>query len=402
VTDEKNGATNSQDTAERDREKDNKMRRKKMWEFLFDSAYQVVTWVWIGLSIASFFYYAGKDHVSGTRWSLVSLICSVIVMIILVANQHFFSRHSEPAKRPELYINGSRMGPLSSGQPETVVLGIKNRGQTTARNIRLGGGNHLFTTNSFSGPLEYKPVGVTLRPDLGPGEENSLVSQSTQPLTANRIKELQDGKVLFFHFAEGEYEDDDGNTYPIDYCYMYMPLSPTVMRLCPEKYWPRERKDRQFPLRPKLVIQSAGVNLVAGEQVDIHVVFTNQGGADVARMWMEGVTTIHSKTFKGPLERKGMTRTEVPMVPAVGSTMTATLREPQRWTKDGIAAIKRGDYLLLHFGRTEYTDDIGNLYWLEFCFRYEPGIPLSSSGMHYMASADRCFWPKENHDEQSA
>jgi hypothetical protein len=323
-------------------------------------------------------------------------------MLAIRAKQHFWDG-DEAKKRPELYISGSMMLPLEAGKPETVLLGLKNRGHAIARNIRLGGGNHLFTTDTFSGPLEYKPVAVDTRADLGPGdEENSLISRSSEPLTAKRIKELNDGKVLFFHFAEGEYDDDDGVTYPIDYCYMYNPLSPTVMRTCPEKYWPRERKHRKFPPRPKLVIQSAGVNMVAGEQLDVHVAFTNQGDADVARMWMEGITTIHSKSFKGPLERKGMTRNEAPIAPAIGATMTATLREGRRWTEDGIAIIERGEKLLLHFGRAEYMDALGNLYWLEFCLRYEPSIPVSPSGLRYMSFADKSFFPKESEDIELA
>jgi hypothetical protein len=81
---------------------------------------------------------------------------------------------------------------------------------------------------------------------LGPGkEENSLISKSPQPLSKERIEQLEKEEVLFFHFAEGEYDDDDGNTYPIDYCYMYNPLSPTILKMCPEKYWPKSRADRQ-------------------------------------------------------------------------------------------------------------------------------------------------------------
>ncbi len=45
-----------------------KTTRGKIVGFLFDSAYQAVTWVWIAISISAFFYYAGKDNERGMRW----------------------------------------------------------------------------------------------------------------------------------------------------------------------------------------------------------------------------------------------------------------------------------------------------------------------------------------------
>jgi hypothetical protein len=136
--------------------------------------------------------------------------------------------------------------------------------------------------------------------------------------------------------------------------------------------------------------------------VDVHLAFTNDGAADAMKIRMSGVTTIAKNSFRGPLTRKGMTSNEVPMEVSVGRTMTATLREPQRWAKEGVAAIESGEVLLLHFGRVDYTDPIGNSYWLEYCLRYEPGMPLSPSGLHYMALADKQFWPQDDGDEHNA
>jgi len=96
-----------------------------------------------------------------------------------------------------------------------------------------------------------------------------------------------------------------------------------------------------------------------------------------------------------------MTRDEISIAPMVeGATITAVLRDPRRLADDGIAAVENGDKLLLHFGRIEYTDALGNLNWIEYCLRYEPGIPLSPSGLRYMALADRCFWPKNQDAEE--
>lgn len=370
---------------------------RKILNFLFDSTFQVVTWVWIGVSIGAFFFFASSKNTWGMVLSVISLFASVAVMLGLIATKHFWDSDGK-RKRPELYVSGALMKPLKVGEPETVVLGLKNRGNGIARNIRLGRGNHLFAPASFTGPLECKPSDSDTRPDLGPDEETSLVSPSQNPLSQDRLSDLQSGKLLFFHFAEGEYDDDDGRAYPVDYCFMYAPLAPTVMRTCPEMYWPKDRAARKFPKRPDLFVKSAAVNLIAGQSVDIYVIFINRGDETATNMWMEGVTTVKPKTFKGPLERKGMTRSDVPIRLAPGADMTAILREPNRWSKEGVAAIKSEKYLLFHYGRGEYEDAAGNRYPIEYCLRYERDIPESGSGMPYMGFCDPSFWPKDSGD----
>lgn len=221
---------------------------RKIITFLFDSVYQVVTWVWIGVSISAFFFFASNKSKNGMIGSAVSLLAAILLMLALMAKKHFWDGEADkPHTRPELYSHAAWMLPLEAGQPETVLVGIGNRGDATARNICLGGGNHVFTTPEFTGPLVYKHVPVQVRPDIGPHdkEENSMVSASDQPLSQQQIDLLKEGKELFFHFAEGEYSDDAGNTYPIDYCYMFNPKSPKVMRVCPEKFWPKSRTDRR-------------------------------------------------------------------------------------------------------------------------------------------------------------
>lgn len=78
--------------------------RQRLTRFLFDSAYQVVTWVWIAASISAFFYFASKESGNGMRWSVASLVVSVVVMIALVASQHFIKPDGkERPERPELW-----------------------------------------------------------------------------------------------------------------------------------------------------------------------------------------------------------------------------------------------------------------------------------------------------------
>jgi hypothetical protein len=278
-------------------------------------------------------------------------------------------------ERPELYVSGARMLPLEPGTPETVLLGMKNRGNATARNIRLGGGNHLFTTSSFSGPLEYKPVAVDMRPDLGPGEENSLISESPQPLSKERINELQDSKVLFFHFAEGEYDGDDGTTYPIDYCYMFFPLSPTIMRVCPEKYWPKERKDRKFPGRPELFIEQVVFDtLEVGKPETIRLVIRNRGKITAHNVTIETTHAHTPASFQGPLVYETVPPDTQPSI-GPGGVMTSISRSSWLTTAEGIRGIMAGSRLLFQYGRGHYEDEAGNSYPIKFCYMFDPSFP---------------------------
>jgi hypothetical protein len=237
------------------------MPKSKWRRILFDSAYQVVTWIWIGMSIGSYFYYLSKASSQGALWSMVSLVCSGVVMIVLVASQYF--GEGQDPKRPELYIHETRMLPLEPGKPETVLLDLRNRGTTTARNVRLWPATHAFLPNTVVGPLQYHAPKVTdVRPDIGVGEvNNTIVSSSPVPLSKEKIRELQDGETLFFHFGEGEYEGDDGTVYPFDFCYMYWPQSAGVPRICPEKYWPKDRALRIPQKRPHLATVGATATL---------------------------------------------------------------------------------------------------------------------------------------------
>jgi len=369
-----------------------KILQVKVGDFITVSVYDLVTWVGIGLSIGFVLIYGSQGNTRGIRWSIASLVFFVLIMLAIRAKQHFFQPVA-PKERPELYISGTRLGPLSPGEPETVVMGIKNRGKATARNIRLGGGNHLFTTSSFSGPLEYKPVEATMQTDLGPGEENSLVSRSDQPLTAKRIKELQDGKVLFFHFAEGEYDDDDGNTYPIDFCYMYMPLSPTVMRICPEKYWPKDRKDRKFPGLPQLIVEQVVIDrFKVGQAESVRLVIRNKGKATALDVVIESTYCHTPPSYEGPLIYETVTPEAVPTI-VPDDVLTSISRSPWMMTIRDIKDILAGRMLLFFYGRVRYLDETGSRYGVKFCLLYDPTIPGT------MKIAPSKYWPEDSADE---
>jgi flagellar basal body-associated protein FliL len=65
--------------------------------FIVESIFQLVTWVIIAAAIGGIYYFAGKENWRGVLWSCCVLICSVVVMLCIVAQNHF----SKFAVQPE-------------------------------------------------------------------------------------------------------------------------------------------------------------------------------------------------------------------------------------------------------------------------------------------------------------
>lgn len=367
------------------------VERKGAMELAIAGATSVAVVLWI---ISGALAYTHREN--GFIWTIFFAVVFSILPFFLTWQKSVSERPQPVAttiKRPELYISGAMMKPLVAGQPETVVLGLKNRGNAVARNIRLGGGNDVFALSSFSGPLEYQPTPITARPDLGPGEENSLVSQPSQPLTKDQIKELQEGKLLFFHFAEGEYEGDDGTSYPIDFCFMYEPLAQTVMRVCPDKYWPKERKDRKRAGRPELSLEAAKVFFRPGNAAMVRIYLRNRGNMPARNIGFSGVQILRSPSDKGALKPGPLGEPDMFPSLAVGAGMQGTTYGSEPMSIKDIADIKDGKRLFFHYSDGRYEDDMANVYSLELCLLYMPNVPGLEDDI---AIAPREYWPKKN------
>jgi hypothetical protein len=147
-------------------------------------------------------------------------------------------RDALPVKRAELSVEQAEMLALP-GKSFKVSLRIRNRGELTARQINLGGANSLFQPKTFTGPLHYSPVNSDTSPDLAPHAEAVLLTDVPIEITRQTLDLLKGGDLLFFYYGKGEYSDDSGTVYPIDFCFMYEPMTKTLMRSCPTKYWPK-------------------------------------------------------------------------------------------------------------------------------------------------------------------
>jgi hypothetical protein len=232
-------------------------------DFLFESIYQIVTWVFIALSIGSIFYFANQGNKKLVMWSVIGLICFTLIMIGIIADRQLFrtaspSQKSETAKdRPELSIEKAFVKTLEVGKPETIIMEVQNRGKITAHNITMYS-TIVHQPGTSESLLVYgkKPPGVTA--SLASGASLTIDFRSEWINTAADIEAIKAGQVLLFHFGKGQYEDESGATYPFQYCFMYEPPSPN-MQICPSRYVPR---DGQQPiLAPTRQPQSASTPL---------------------------------------------------------------------------------------------------------------------------------------------
>lgn len=188
-------------------------------------------------------------------------------------------------ERPELFLEKAEIQPLEPGKPEFVLLVVKNRGKATARNVGIE--NHITLVNTpFNSPLRYlgNPE-LETRTDVAANAGIMLRSQIKRALTEEWVNNLQSGKMLLFYFGKGEYEDDSGNKYPIKYCYMYDPMMPTSMRICPTRYWP-EDDTPAMPVADRPYIGIKQMVLVApltvGQYPTIRIIFVNGGKTPAA------------------------------------------------------------------------------------------------------------------------
>jgi hypothetical protein len=169
------------------------------------------------------------------------------VLILLGLGLYLMKTVWAQEPRPELFIEEARILPLILGKPQTVAMLLRNSGVSPARNIKLGPHNASLKPKDFTGPLSYGdpkfPVDTTTELAGGAAVNVSVVVHIE--VTEERLQQFNDGGLLYFHYGQGSYEDDAGRTYRFDYCFMYSPMAPTILRICPNQYRPRKDHEDQ-------------------------------------------------------------------------------------------------------------------------------------------------------------
>jgi hypothetical protein len=114
----------------------------KLRAFLFDSAYQVVTWVLIALAIAALFLFLSKGNHKGILWSVIALLVCVEVMVGLIAERYMTpDAPRPPIDRPWLSVEVIPDGPITFQNGTQATIPIKyrltNMGHSPANDVRI-------------------------------------------------------------------------------------------------------------------------------------------------------------------------------------------------------------------------------------------------------------------------
>ena len=196
----------------------------KMINFVFESLYQVVTWVFIGLTIGGIFYFLSKGNIRGVVWSSVGLICFVVIMIGIVADHYFFRSEAQTAvsskERPYVFFEHAQlMKPLASGDRPAITMILANSGPVEATGVVKDISYYLSLDRAVH-TLEYHP-GAQVTFSLEPTARVTIRFNPKFVLTEEVVKAATEGKVWLFFYARGEYKDATGQTYPLQFCRLY-------------------------------------------------------------------------------------------------------------------------------------------------------------------------------------
>jgi hypothetical protein len=200
--------------------------------FLFDSAYQLITWVCIALSIGSIFYFLGKGYWRGALWAFVILLVSIVVMLGLLADRYIVEGYTrrapvtETQERPYVVFRATRLKPLTAGNYPVIEYELENISKVEV-SVLLTDATCQFTQDLKQTSFEYLAGN---EPEFTMVPTKRIYGQMRFPkqiLTEDQIRALnqepEQGRLVFY--ARGEYKDisGGGSTYFLNFCQMYNP-----------------------------------------------------------------------------------------------------------------------------------------------------------------------------------
>jgi hypothetical protein len=211
-------------------------RKMNISDLLFDSVYQIVTWVVIAGAIGGIYHFLSKDNWRGVLWSSIGLACAVAIMIGLIADRYFFRSATKETKqeRPYVVFRELALQPLNAGNYPTIQYLIENTSKSEEVTVRFARSTARFTRDRNQWSLEYaegiEPTTFRMAPtDFYHG----IIRFPGMVLSAEDIKGLNEETLWLFFFAQYEYEDRSGNKYPEPFCRIYSPHIDGNLTICP-------------------------------------------------------------------------------------------------------------------------------------------------------------------------
>ena len=206
----------------------------KVSEFLFDSIYQIVTWVLIALSIGGIYHFSSRGNIRGVMWSIIALVVFVAIMIGIIGERYLPKPEDETPKvqRPSAYvtITDSKLErDITAGDYPTFYFTLNNGPvpvKGTMRNVSVyycGIQDQVFPWGE----------GMTKRFTLMPNERTTVIFRfNNYILKTEWVSALTQEKARLLFYFRGEYTDDSGRTYPMKHCFIWNKYMGQNLALC--------------------------------------------------------------------------------------------------------------------------------------------------------------------------
>lgn len=295
--------------------------------------------------------------------------------------------------RPELFVERAT-AELVPGKPKRVAVEFVNRGNGEAKHLTVWM-NQGLAKPDFPGPLKFEALEPDTRPSIGPNGTVTLVGGKNEPITTAEYEAIQHGTRVWFIFGKGVYEDSAGSSWPIDFCFQYEPSIAPVMRICPDKYWPKQVEPKTVPEhRPELSLEYAKGICLPGKPARVDIGLQNRGNATAHQIAMVATNFfVLARYFQGPMETEPSEAQYIYPSLAPGAMMEGhTETDKLPLTIQDVADIMDKKLLFLHYSKGSYKDKQGNEYTIDFCLLYDPAQPEA------MRIAPKAYWPRSLSD----
>lgn len=121
-------------------------------------------------------------------------------------------------ERPYLSIQRGNLQ-LIGDKPPIADFWVQNTGKTPANN---GWFEVTFSSQPMKGNLTYvKEAGEIVQFFIAAGTEVHLTATANFQLADANVKAITEGKLFFYVYGKGLYEDGIGKNYSFDFCYRY-------------------------------------------------------------------------------------------------------------------------------------------------------------------------------------
>jgi hypothetical protein len=293
------------------------------------------------------------------------------------------------AERPELFIEHSSIDPLVAGENPKAKITIKNIGKANAYRIEMKTAVSTIYANNPGPLMDYLAPNFAMpnlqQHDLLPAGERINLLQVGTPYSEADINQINSRSRLLFLTGHGHYEDADGTSYPLAYCFLYEQTEPFRLVHCPVKYWPRE-PDGKLKIAPErrawMITESTGAkDFSPGSTLSIATFMLNVGElpAIIKSQKVSAKIARERIAYSEPMTLKDIDDTDVekPLGPfpvsTIGPGQRIGLPVQSVVSAEEFREIMEGSLFMYVFAGIEY-ETRGVVHYTVSCSVYEPTL----------------------------